>query len=471
MPSKDEDDLRGSEVSVVRTESHLARFNTARALFEKLGEENKGFHRIEKSPSAAASFAGTRGSQPTAPARSRSSSAGSVSPPRCIPVPSVPTINGDRLANGSGQPPAKLTKPSVLPKPEKPDRRFNKELIEKQKNWTAHFAKPRVPRHEVDVRTESKYPSGYNERKSPEVADRTVIPSRVYSPPLSPCAGDSHVVERPTTLPTNLATRALPNLKSPSPVKTIPISPSSRSNNVVSPTFKSDISTSSAGQEKIDSPNIYNSEKLQREIKVSHDAAQSDSEEVVYCSPSREHSSPTKGTGVLVSSIPFTKTSETVSPSSIHCSLGLERNYPVKPVSTSSVSLPSPSKRSPKSPLPPLPHKDIVQNSDSSDHISPLPVEECVTHSPVINKPKSLEDDDYEPIEYTGTWEEIKNETEKRRSSTPESASALPTESEDVARSPLTSPLASPVQRSVSSPPPVQSSPSPGENALCIKVI
>ncbi|KAK0163359.1 hypothetical protein PV327_007050 [Microctonus hyperodae] len=30
-----------TQVTVVRTESHVARFNNARALFEKLGEENK----------------------------------------------------------------------------------------------------------------------------------------------------------------------------------------------------------------------------------------------------------------------------------------------------------------------------------------------------------------------------------------------------------------------------------------------
>lgn len=33
-------------VSVVRTESHVARFNTARALFEKLGEETRSTPRI-----------------------------------------------------------------------------------------------------------------------------------------------------------------------------------------------------------------------------------------------------------------------------------------------------------------------------------------------------------------------------------------------------------------------------------------
>ena len=33
-----------SQVTVVRTESHVARFNNARALFEKLGEESKTHH-------------------------------------------------------------------------------------------------------------------------------------------------------------------------------------------------------------------------------------------------------------------------------------------------------------------------------------------------------------------------------------------------------------------------------------------
>ena len=32
------------QITVVRTESHVARFNNARALFEKLGEENKLNH-------------------------------------------------------------------------------------------------------------------------------------------------------------------------------------------------------------------------------------------------------------------------------------------------------------------------------------------------------------------------------------------------------------------------------------------
>ncbi|PZC84332.1 hypothetical protein B5X24_HaOG205527 [Helicoverpa armigera] len=207
MPSREEDEVRGSDVTGVRTESHLARFNNARALFEKLGEENRGF-RIEKSPSAAASFAGTRGVTPPAPARSRSSSAGSVSPPRRIVTPTpmpAPAVNGDRLANGATAPPPKPVKPSVLPKPEKPDRRFNKELIEKQRNWTAHFNKSRQCRNDEPSKVDSnKYSSAYQDRKSPEVPERYVVPSRVYSPPLSPCAGDSQV-ERPTTLPSSLA--------------------------------------------------------------------------------------------------------------------------------------------------------------------------------------------------------------------------------------------------------------------------
>lgn len=36
-----------AQITVMRTESHLARFNTARALFEKLGEENRSGHHVQ----------------------------------------------------------------------------------------------------------------------------------------------------------------------------------------------------------------------------------------------------------------------------------------------------------------------------------------------------------------------------------------------------------------------------------------
>lgn len=449
MPSRDEDDMRGSDVTVVRTESHLSRFNTARALFEKLGEENKGFHRIEKSPSAAASFAGTRTpQQPTA--RSRSSSAGSVSPPRRPVV--VSAVNGDRFANGAAQPPAKPVKPNVLPKPEKPDRRLNKELIEKQRNWTAHFNKPRAPRQDHDIRNESKYPSGFNERKSPEVPDRDVIPSRVYSPPLSPCASDFHVAERPTTLPATLVNKT-PSTKSPSPVKSAyPATSSVRTQHTaVSPSVTVSRKDEFVAANKTEYDKPY-ADKYVNETSVS---PQSDVEEVIYESPPREILS-SKESDVIASSTPISRPSDTSSP--IICITSslpdmTESHSPVRSQDTSSAASPSPTKRSPRSPLPPLPKEEDRLNSASSGVSSPI----------VPEKQKSLEEDDYEPIDYTGMWADTnKNEQEKSRSSTPVSPVPCQADAVDAARSPLTSPLVSPVHRSISSPTPVQSSPSPG---------
>ncbi|XP_073975208.1 protein phosphatase 1 regulatory subunit spinophilin isoform X4 [Rhodnius prolixus] len=120
-------------VTVVRTESHLARFNNARALFEKLG-----------------SLAGPEEPPPK--------------PKKLIdPHPRIETsqnvlrqVNGSAptarisstIINGVGEKPAK---------PEKPERKLNsRELIEKQKNWTSHFSKTRVtsPRHHSDPKAE-----------------------------------------------------------------------------------------------------------------------------------------------------------------------------------------------------------------------------------------------------------------------------------------------------------------------------
>ncbi|XP_073947506.1 protein phosphatase 1 regulatory subunit spinophilin isoform X4 [Choristoneura fumiferana] len=518
MPSRDEDDMRGADVTVVRTESHLSRFNTARALFEKLGEETRGF-RIEKSPSAAASFAGTRG-PPSAPARSRSSSAGSVSPPRRTITPSLapaPAVNGDRLANGSSQPvpPPKPAKPSVLPKPEKPDRRFNKELIEKQKNWTAHFNKPRptsrYESHEPSARVDSKYPSGIPDMKSPEVAERNVIPSRVYSPPLSPCAGDSQV-ERPTSLPSSLVHRGVSGVKSPSPVKTIaPVSPSFRSNNLISPTSRSDNV----------SPNIR-SDNLSSSSKESVDAVsqQEGTTDIIYLKTRSSRSS--SGNDEAIAEKDFASDRSPSLKSSDSSSRSAERSShsPVSPATSPAIapsyspryqkSPPSPPNRSPKSPLPPLPHETVKR--DISDHklskndepeekaetkpsedtmdgevirdvtsnhapplpssrlpVSPppsLPQEEnekliyerhsTAPHSPepydnVTSSPKLLnrddEEDGYEQIDYSDEWDEKC----KRRSLTPEpmAEDAAPVR----AASPPGSPLASPQQRDLYSSP------------------
>ncbi|XP_051174654.1 uncharacterized protein LOC127290233 isoform X4 [Leptopilina boulardi] len=172
-----------TQVTVVRTESHVARFNNARALFEKLGEENKSNRPAE------------RVSKPTNlhGLRSRSSSAnsgsGCTSPTRSprplSPSPpgtrdhlsnwsaSVPALNAERhFENGHSNAVDSITdrlRPRVSfnkfekhsgkenrlddrpEKPEKPERRLNsKELIEKQKNWTSHFSKARPSRYNSD---------------------------------------------------------------------------------------------------------------------------------------------------------------------------------------------------------------------------------------------------------------------------------------------------------------------------------
>lgn len=523
MPSREDEEVRGSDVTGVRTESHLARFNNARALFEKLGEENRGF-RIEKSPSAAASFAGTRGVTPPAPARSRSSSAGSVSPPRRIVTPTPmppPAVNGDRIANGAAQPPPKPAKPSVLPKPEKPDRRFNKELIEKQRNWTAHFNKSRQSRNDETKLDSNKYSSGYPDRKSPEAPERYVVPSRVYSPPLSPCAGDSQA-ERPTTLPSSLVNRVAPNVKTPSPIKSAtPVSPLSRPNSSVSPVPRTEALVSpNVRRENYSSPNQTNvdiiseepSEKCHANLRTSvspseehethENKANSDSQVTKSSEPTPPLSSKT------VERISTTPPSPSLTPTTLEPVLtprtqkspspsarsARPQKSPVSPLCHETESLLSAERESSMSPLPndrastPSSENitDAVAHNDGyspslTSHESPVPSQShdsetknvCDRISPSRESPvpldnlaiptKKVDEDGYESIDYSEEWEE-KN---RRRSSTPEPP-ACPVKAE-VPRSPLVSPLASPVHRNTDSSQPasLQASPSPGMSLLC----
>ncbi|XP_031768701.2 uncharacterized protein LOC113521486 isoform X3 [Galleria mellonella] len=510
MPSKEDEEMRGSDVTVVRTESHLARFNNARALFEKLGEENRGF-RIEKSPSAAASFAGTRGVTPPAPARSRSSSAGSVSPPRRIVTPTpivTTTLNGDRLSNGATQPPPKPIKPSVLPKPDKPDRRFNKELIEKQKNWTAHFNKVRPARSEHESRVDTKYPSTY---QSPEVGERYVVPSRVYSPPQSPGAGDSQI-ERPSTFPSSLINRS--GTKSPSPIKTnANVSPSARSVN--SPTARSEIPSPAVRRESSSSPvkpctevSYHPIEKVERLIPKSRSsiASLNDKDELAK---EKSELSPSKTKDYLQSPNLASKPIERISPTP---QLPVTVSAPLDPAPRKSP--PSPPPRSPKSPLLPVSQEDqsidteqepslspllgenghkctsdstdhtdshhtysIISRSSTSptppaqtheesdkrihsDHCSPEPanLEDNDKISPKLSETTSLEEDGYEAVVYDENWEE----KSKRRTSTPESPGCV-AETNVATQSPIVSPLASPVHHHTNSsaPPSLHTSPSP----------
>lgn len=119
--------------AVVRTESHAARFNHARALFERLGEGkvnmSSGFS-IKKS-------------------NSRDDNLKDISSPDKSDPPS-PKVKYVKISNGVSKiDPNKIHNVSRLKmekpeKPEKPERKFNsRELIEKQKNWTSHFSKPK----------------------------------------------------------------------------------------------------------------------------------------------------------------------------------------------------------------------------------------------------------------------------------------------------------------------------------------
>ncbi|XP_018343123.1 PREDICTED: uncharacterized protein LOC108749099 isoform X3 [Trachymyrmex septentrionalis] len=162
-----------TQVTVVRTESHVARFNNARALFEKLGEENKSNRPVERITKPnnlhglrSRSSSANSGSGCTSPARSPRPH--SPSPPGSREhlstwSASVPTLNAERhFENGHCAPERRpgagvgkverTGKENDRPeRPEKPERRPNsKELIEKQRNWTSHFSKTRPNRYNSD---------------------------------------------------------------------------------------------------------------------------------------------------------------------------------------------------------------------------------------------------------------------------------------------------------------------------------
>lgn len=208
-------------VTVMRTESHVARFNNARALFEKLGEENRSTkERIIPLQS-------TKSASSVLDARSRSSSANSDvrdtksrSPsPKGKSITdqfsnSVPVLNDDALVNKSNgynksntqnddfvkesvpktvSNSEERTKPSLMKKPEKPERKFNsKELIEKQRNWTSHFTKTRSSRYHSDPNKSEVKLAVNNGNKDASCDNKSAaarsssFSSRVQSPPTSP---------------------------------------------------------------------------------------------------------------------------------------------------------------------------------------------------------------------------------------------------------------------------------------------
>ncbi|XP_063702892.1 uncharacterized protein LOC134832703 isoform X3 [Culicoides brevitarsis] len=125
--------------AVVRTESHAARFNHARALFERLGEgrvnvqQTTGFS-IKHSNSKDENL---RDLSPEGNAENARSPSPKI---KYVKITNgVSKIDTSKIHNISR---IKMEKPE---KPEKPERKFNsRELIEKQKNWTSHFSKTKA---------------------------------------------------------------------------------------------------------------------------------------------------------------------------------------------------------------------------------------------------------------------------------------------------------------------------------------
>lgn len=218
----DKKDTETPSVTVMRTESHVARFNNARALFEKLGEENRS-NRDKIIP-----LQSTKSASSILDLRSRSSSANSEnrdtkshqgsrspSPKRkdnlnnfsnSVPVlnSGAPVVksNGHNNVNGSLIHHEKMTKteeertkPTIMKKPEKPERKFNsRELIEKQRNWTSHFSKTRTSSryHSDPNKSEVKFAVTNGSRdvgdnKHSAVAARSSsFNNKMQSPPTSP---------------------------------------------------------------------------------------------------------------------------------------------------------------------------------------------------------------------------------------------------------------------------------------------
>lgn len=213
-------DNENTSVTIMRTESHVTRFNNARAMFEKIAEENKKDKVVPlQSTKSASSILDTRSRSSSANSETRDTKShdGSRSPsPKTRNLDkhdSVPALNYAKKptngvnvtsnvsvvkTNGFDSKNDERNKPALMKKPEKPERKFNsKELIERQRNWTAHFSKTRSNRYSSDPnKTETKLGVSIsvdsneppNERKSTNaLATRSAsFSTRLKSPPTSP---------------------------------------------------------------------------------------------------------------------------------------------------------------------------------------------------------------------------------------------------------------------------------------------
>ncbi|KAL3283802.1 hypothetical protein HHI36_017973 [Cryptolaemus montrouzieri] len=246
---------------IVRTESHVTRFNHARALFEKLGEENsRNSRRDNQQRAAPLQSTKSASSVLDATARSRSSSANSEpaagardcksfdfenelsrspSPPqeskRIEKVDNESKSGGDlhvlnennkSKSNGvnhnrsfeeqrnniietngnvvRSSEDRNVSKPALMRKPDKPERKLNsKELIEKQRNWTSHFSKSRSNRYSSDPnkQAEVKVATGRS-IGDPAVCDnRTITTTATSSSVATRSASFNNKIRSPPTSP------------------------------------------------------------------------------------------------------------------------------------------------------------------------------------------------------------------------------------------------------------------------------
>ncbi|KAK4877137.1 hypothetical protein RN001_009643 [Aquatica leii] len=221
-PLHEKKESEAPNVTVMRTESQVARFNNARALFEKLGEENRSKEKIIplQSTKSASSILDVRSRSSSANSENRDtkSNHGSRSPSptrndgltnfsNSVPVlnssVSVGKTNGHKV-NGScidnekmTKTDAERTKPTIMRKPEKPERKFNsRELIEKQRNWTSHFSKTRSSSrfYSDPNKSEIKFAVTNGNKEAVSDSNKNVIGAtrsasfnnKLPSPPISP---------------------------------------------------------------------------------------------------------------------------------------------------------------------------------------------------------------------------------------------------------------------------------------------
>lgn len=137
---EEKDGKEAAGTTVIRTESHAARFNNARALFERLGEG-----RINtRSTQFSIKHSTSKDDNLKDPSPERENQR-SPSPKKSKFVGITNGVNKMEGGGGGVNMIQNVSRKSDKPeKPEKPERKFNsKELIEKQKNWTSHFTKSR----------------------------------------------------------------------------------------------------------------------------------------------------------------------------------------------------------------------------------------------------------------------------------------------------------------------------------------